>query len=311
MNQQAIVEDPQQTQQNNPVLPNVEPSQGTQPNQTPPSTVQPDPSEDLLARVTAFQKDNASSTDPQNNGEGGQPDNLEATIANIEDPTVRSQFEKLRKDLVSGTNVKFQEIATLRKEMQSNMEQLKKVGQPDEWTPERVQQLASDPKFIEAAQQISGVQTDSDEYSALSDVEKKTITDMKVQLEELKRTNQQSLIAQQQQIREQQHAEYSSKYSNYNPQKIDEITFGLQKQEIQATNEHIYKAFYHDENVNNAYEMGRRDEREGITDKVASSTLGGITTQQSAPVVETKEGESSADFFSRIIESTKAKMSKK
>ncbi len=275
------------------------------------STPVPTKSDDLLSRVTAFQKDNAPKDPSQSDSQSDQPDNLEATIANIEDPTIKAQFEKLRKDLVSGTNTKFQEIATLRKEMQTNMEQFKKVGQPEEWTAERVQQLANDPKFIAAAQQVSGIQPESDEYSALSDGEKKAMTDMRSQLEDLKRVNQQSLIAQEQQVRAQQHAEYSSKYENYNPQKIDEITFNLQKGSIHATNEHIYKAFYHDDNVRNAYEMGRQDEREGISDKIDSATVGGITTQQSTPSVTPEENESSKSFFDRIISSNISKLNKK
>lgn len=268
--------------------------------------------DDLLARVTAYQKESASATDPQSPSDPSQPDTLEATIASIEDPEVRSKFEKLRKDLVSGTNQKFQEIATLRKEMQSFMEQSKSSQGSDEWTPERVQALANDPKFIAAASKVSGVsQDDTDEYSVLSDSERSKIAAMEAQLNELKRINQDALKTQQQQLREQQHLQYKSRYHNYDPKEIDQITFEMLEGKIQATPEHIYKAFKHDDNVRKAYELGRQDERSGITDKIDSVSLGGITTQSSEPKVIPKEGESSMSFFQRIAEANLAKLKRK
>ena len=254
--------------------------------------------EDLLSRVSKFVEDPPDK--PKEEGSNGKfnSEELNTAIANIEDPELKAKMQGLQKSLLSGANDKFQEIATLRKEMQSYMEQTK--GQ-DEWTPERVQALANDPKFIQAAQQVAGTSESSDEYSALSDVEKQNLKAMKDEIENLKRINNQALQTQQQQLRAQQHQEYSQKYANYDPKEVDQITYEMLEGKVKVTPEHIYKAFKHDDNVRKAYEMGRRDERNGISDKIESTSAEGISAAPSEKI-EPEENESSKSFFNRIIQ---------
>ena len=173
---------------------------------------QPKPTEDLLERVSKFveEKDPESKSPDNQASDQFNSAELDVTINGIEDPELKSKMEGLRKSLVSGANNKFQEIATLRKEMQASLER----GTPEEWTPERVQKLANDPKFIEAAQSIASNET-TDEYSSLSDVEKTNIKEMKDKIDKLEQMNVQSIHNQHQQRRELQHTALESKYANY------------------------------------------------------------------------------------------------
>lgn len=272
-------------------------------NDTPPAEQVTDPqqpaTEDLLTRVSKFVADPGGK--PTDEGTDGKfnSEELNTAIAGIEDPALKTKMEGLQKSLLSGANNKFQEIATLRKEMQTYMEQSKGQG---EWTAERVQALANDPKFITAAQQVAGTSESSDEYSALSETEKKNLTAMQTEIANLKVLNAQAMQTQQQQLRSQQHTEFSKKYANYDASKIDQISYDMLNQKVQVTPEHIYKAWYHDENVNNAYQLGRKDERTGVAEKIASTSAEGITTSASAEKIEPNENETSQSFFQRIIE---------
>lgn len=271
--------------------------QGTE--ETTPSTQQTN-SDDLLTRVSKFELNNDPDNKPKDNQDGSQFNSaeLEATISGIEDPELKSKMEGLRKSLLSGANNKFQEIATLRKEMKSFMEKDKGNG---EWTPQRVQELANDPKFIQAAQQVAGNEN-TDEYSSLSEEEKGRMKTMQSEIENLKTLNNQALQTSQQQLRETQHNELSSKYANYDRQEIDTITYDMLLNKIKATPEHIYKAFKHDDNVERAYELGRKDEREGVEVKIQSTSAEGITTSVSDEKIIPEKGESSMAFFRKIID---------
>ncbi len=260
-------------------------------------TPQQPPTDDLLSRVSKFEANNDPEAKSQDNGNGFDSKELEESIANIEDPQLKAKMEGLRKNLLSGANNKFQEIATLRKEMQGFMEQSKGSN---EWTPEKVQALSQDPKFIAAAQQIAG--TSEDEYSSMSEGEKTQFNDMKAKIGELEKMNQKALETQQQQLRNQQHGELSTKYANYDRKEIDMITYDMLEGKIQATPEHIYKAFKHDDNVRKAYDMGRQDERNGVQDKIQSTSAEGISTNVSPEPIVPEEKETSRSFFNRIIQ---------
>ena len=259
-----------------------------------PGTQPPEP-EDLLTRVSKFTTDK----DPEVKPEDNISDDFDLKeIENITDPVAKEQAMKAYKSFQRGFGKKFDELAQLRKEMQTYIEQSK--GQ-EEWTPEKVQALANDPKFIQAAQQVAGTSESSDEYSALSEVEKKNLKAMQDEIQNLKRINTQALQTQQQQLRNSQHQEFTKKYANYDPDKIDQLTYEMLEGKVTVTPEHIYKAWYHDDNVRKAYELGRKDERDGVSEKIASASVEGIAASPSVSI-EPEKDESSLSFFNRIIQ---------
>ena len=71
---------------------------------------------------------------------------------------------------------------------------------------------------------------------------------------------------------------------------------------IQATPEHIYKAFNYDRNMSKAYEMGRQDERIGLPEKIQSNSASGLVTSSATPVLIPEEKETSQSFWNRLVE---------
>ena len=72
------------------------------------------------------------------------------------------------------------------------------------------------------------------------------------------------------------------------------------KGSLKATPEHIYKAFNYDKKVQEAYELGRKDEREGINEKENSSSIDGVQAAPSQDAPEPEKGESDRSFFKRV-----------
>ena len=262
----------------------VEQAQSTQPKQE----------EDLLSRVTKYQEDNdpEKQETPIDINKDSSFDLKE--IESMTDPVAKEQAMKAYKSFQRGFNQKFQELADLKKQLQATMQS----PNTQEWTPERVQQLTQDPSFVRAAQQIAGQNMSEEEYSALSDSEKarlQKVDALEREILTLKRLNEST-------IRQQQHSQYAQKYANYDAQKVDEITADIIARKISPTSEHIYKAFWHDENVKKAYEMGRKDERLGVSEKVQSMSVQGLQTNESQEQLAPKEGESNRNFWTRLVE---------
>lgn len=245
----------------------------------------PDPKpDDLMQRVASFVDDNEPKVKVEDDF------HFDASkISEIEDPKAREYAENAYKSLQKGFNQKFQEIADLRKAMESNQ------SQNQQWTVERVQSLINDPQFVQVAQQVAGQNPDgqSDDYSALSPTEKARIDKQEAQILAL----QNQLTSSQNQA---QHEFLSTKYSDYKGQAVDTIKADMIAGKVNATNEHIYKAFNFDKAVNNAYALGRKDERMGIVEKSESASIDSQNTVQSDAPIKKEDNESSKSLWNRI-----------
>ena len=241
--------------------------------------------DDLLSRVTSFMQDNPPKSEPQDDGARFDINDIDR----IEDPHARDLVKSAYKSFESGYQRKFQELAQLRKSLES--------ATNEKWTPERIQRLINDPEFVAAAQQVAGTNQNSseDEYSNLSDAEKAKISNLERELANLRKQNMDS-------INQQEHQTLASRYSNYDPKAIDTIKADLISGKVRANNEVIYKAMYHDENVKKAYELGRNDERTGNVSKLESASVDGQNTSQAFQPLEPQEGESSKSFWRRIAD---------
>ena len=125
----------------------VEQGESTQPNQA----------EDLLSRVTKFEQEAspANKSEEQIDKEVYNDAEFRKKIEAIQDPELKEHLVQLRKSGVRGVNEKLSEIAEIRKELQS----VKEGIMPKGWSPERVKQLINDPEFLQAAQQVAGIQS--------------------------------------------------------------------------------------------------------------------------------------------------------
>ncbi len=220
----------------------------------------------------------------------------EATLAGITDPKQKEVLEKAYKSLQRGFNDKFQSLAELRKQYET----VKPNTEISNWSPERLKAEMNKPDFISAAQSVMEQTPAVDENSLLSAEEKAKMQRMESELAKLKDMQNQTFLQQQQLQTQKQDEEFKGKYANYDPKAIDTITADMLAGKAQVTREHVYKAYYHDENVKRAYELGKQDERATIKGRVQSASIlpDGSTTPPST--VTKQDGETSLSLFRRI-----------
>ena len=221
-------------------------------------------------------------------------------IEKIEDAQAKELVQKMYKSFEKGYQEKFQDVAKEKRDLEMIREEVGK------WTPQKVQELLNNQAFKDSAQQVmqmenptKGVVPD-DEWSNLSDSDKVQMSALQQKIDNLEKTNQQEKI---QAILAKQDTELSSKYGNYDSIKVNEIRQNMLNGKQAATNEHLYKAFYHDENVKRAYEQGKQDASSGNMEKVNASTY---STDASSTVpanakIERNEGETSQNYLTRIF----------
>ena len=212
-------------------------------------------------------------------------------INNIENPAAREYAMKAYKSMQRGFGKKLQE----RSELAKKVELLESaVNDTKSWTPEKIQSLLNDQGFVQAAQSVYQHQSqDTDEYSALSEAEQREITQLKTKIASLEQNNWQS-------VKVQQDEKLKSTYVNYNPVAIDTLTADLLQNKVQATREDLWKVIDYEPGIKRAYELGRQDEREGITEKANSLSVEGVSTSRNDSPLERKEGESSGELFKRV-----------
>jgi hypothetical protein len=275
----------------------TEPAVQGQPKEPEPTVTKPEPTweapktDDLLTRVSEFAKNNEEQA-TQEVEVKGEFDFKE--IEAIQDPTAKEIAMKAYKSMQSHFTKGYQDISALRKEM----EQARESG--NTWTPERVQKLVEDPTFVQAAQQVASQPAMSqEEYSALSDAEKAKIKGMESELQALK---QQTLNANKQQ----QDAALQQKYPNYNPQAIDTLTAELLEGKRQATREDLYKVHSFEKSIQNAYEMGMKDAREGNVERINSMSTPATTTiaTESNTPLERGENETNKAYAKRSFKNS-------
>lgn len=219
-------------------------------------------------------------------------------IEKIADPQAKEQALKAYKSFQRGFNAKFQELAELRKQMESK-------NQPTQWTPDKLRQEINKPDFIQASQAVlqeqnpmqSGM-TDT-EWSSLTANEKKQWQVMQQELASLKQQNAQQEILQNYKA---QDDTLKQRYADYDPQAVDIITNELLSGKRQATREDLWKAIKHDENVKRAYELGKQDGSSDKLDKQNASAYDGLSTGKPATDVPVAEkNESTSSFFGRLV----------
>lgn len=269
-------------------------SQGTEE-----ATKQPS-SDDLLSRITRF-VDDAS---PQNKSEDKIDEDVfndaefRKKIDSLQDPELKQYMISMRKTGVRGIQERLQEISEMRKELTA----LKQGINPG-WSPERVQQLLNDKEFLNAAQSVLGNQNQT-----LEDDGEYVPESVKQKLAKLEQENSQfkqqwNQFSQKQTMAQLQaeHERLKERYGNYDSQKVDELINGLIQGKVQAGPEVVYKAYFHDDNVKRAYEMGRRDALGGVKERQQASSFSSNSVQKPNSEIEPEKGETSKQFWNRIV----------
>ena len=251
------------------------------------------PEKSLSERVASFKAEETKAPETTTNDSFSSSD-----IESIEDPQAKEYAKQAHKSLEKAYQKKFQDLASLKKEVES----LKQENSA--WTPEKVNRLLNDPTFVQSAQSIATQQPEQDSYSALSDQERKEIEDLKSKVKFFEQN-----ISQTEKLRQDEHLQTT--YANYNATAVDTLTADLLANKVHATREHLWKVSDYDNAVNRAYKLGRVDERQGIGEKVnSSSTTEGLNISQNREVLEKKENESSENYFVRLAKDNLGKLVK-
>lgn len=288
---------------------NVQPQQLVQPQQTQETvsqgvqdvTKQPN-TDDLLSKVTKFVDEKT----PANKSE----DDIDVDVFNdaefrkkidaLQDPELKQYMLSMRKTGVRGIQERLQEISEMRKELTA----LKQGINPG-WSPQRIQELLNDKEFLNAAQQVlgnTGIQQQSEDDEYVPDSVKRELQALREKTQQYEQQWNQFNQKQSQEQRIQEHNRLKERYGNYDPNKVDELITGLIQGKVQAGPEVVYKAYYHDENVKRAYEMGRRDALGGVQEKQQASSFSTGTIQQPNSEIKPEKNETNKQFLNRIIQ---------
>ena len=238
--------------------------------------------EDLASRVAQFKPTET---------EVGIPDGTTFDINEIEkiaDPKQKEMATKMYKSFQKGYNEKYQNIASLAKTLEG------KLGESDQWTPERVQGLLDNKDFVQAAQSVAGVTNSSSDFSTLSEDEKKQLATIQDQVRLVSAQNANLLKAQ-------QDADLSKTYANYNPETMDVITNDILKGKRRVTRTDIWKSYDYNEAIERAYALGKQDKKLETDENISQMSIEGITTQADEGIPKKEENESNDNFFKRLV----------
>ena len=217
----------------------------------------------------------------------------------LKDPRTEKLYKSMQADYVKKTQAIAEEKRQLEAQKKSIEEQAKQMSA---WTPDKLKQELNKPDFVQAIQTVTGTQNPpnsgltNEEYSALTDKEKAQLSQATQRISNLEMQNWQMLQKQQDEV-------LRNKYANYTPEVIDDTVGKLMRGEIKADREIIYKALFHDENVRNAYEMGKQDKQKEYQEKVGSMSVdGGFSTVPHNDTLKKEEKETTSSYFRRIAE---------
>lgn len=257
----------------------------TTPVVTPPAA----PEVDLLTRVSQFK---APVVEDKIVNPPEQPE-----FAKITDPVAREAakeaVERMRRGMQSDYTKKVEDAQRL-------------VNQSKSWTPQRIQQeLLTNPEFLSAAQMIQGTQTNSqtitqEEYSALTDSEKKAFNEIPQLKNELQQMKQQNFNEQLMASLNQKDITLRAKFANYDPQKVNEAAQRFGKLTPADAREYIYKADNYETAVTNAYEMGKLEGQGKLQTKINAIAPQGATVISNEGIPTKAAGETDKNYFIRL-----------
>ena len=244
--------------------------------------VQPEPvQEDLVSRVSKVKPPEEAKKEID---EKFNINDLDAAIEKLPDPLIKEQVLGLKKSLLKGENQKYQEIANLRKQYESEL------SKSNSWTPEKVQGLLNNPEFVNAAQSI--VTPQQDNGSMLTAQEKQ-------QLEENNRKVNTLLQQNLQLQRVQQDSQLKNRYANYKPEVVDNVFNELVMGKVQATREDLWKVIDYENAVMRAYELGKQDKNQQNQERVQGMTLATGMNMPQPQSIEKQKGETIQNFLLR------------
>ena len=211
-------------------------------------------------------------------------------------------LSKIYKSMQSDYTKKTQTAAQIKQEA----ERLK--AESSNWTPEKIQSLMNDPKFVQAAQTVAQQQApltykgNEQEWSALSDTEKAKFQDMQNEINILKQQNFQA-------SKVQEDTQLKQKYADYAPDVVDTTVSQLIRGEVKASREDIWKVINYEKDMQRAYELGKQDSQSNNKTKIDGMSFdAGRNTVPNKEIPQIEKGETNNAYFKRITLNNLAKM---
>lgn len=281
--------------------------------------VQAEPkADDIVSRASAFK---AQPKEGENSAPAADAISFNVKdLDKITDPAARKFAEDAYKSLQADYTRKTQALATEKKEMASLKAQLEQSGQ---YTPSKIQELLSNPSFVQAAREYEASQRQQtapsaselteEEFSYLSPEQQKLYLNQKKMhgdTQAMLSSLNNELVSMKTQKED---MELSQRYKNYDSHVVNQTYQDMMSGKVNATREHLWKALDYEEAVKRAYQLGRTDEKSGITERQQASTqVNGVTTQKlDADIPLRQKGESFSDHWKRVVESAKTKLGQK
>lgn len=248
--------------------------------------------EDLISQIAQFEEENnpTNLSDDEIDEKMFSDKELRDRIESIreKDPELADMLELQRKSMIRGVNGKFQEIAEMRKQLQSQNTQ-GSDEKPARFVANSVEELLKNPEFVQEAQSYQGEDEDDPAVQA-----------KKIAQQQIDQYKQEQMAKQQQEQWNQWHDQLSRKYGkSYNRQEIDQTAAQLAQGKIQATPEYIYKVMNYERDLERARQIGIRQGSKVAQQKTEINTPSGINTVEPFEIKQ-DEKESNQDFFRRI-----------
>lgn len=244
--------------------------------------------EDIITRASKFIEANQPK-ETQHDGVDFNSQEFNKILDGITDPVIKEQFIKKSKSLETGFNKKFMELASIRKEYES------RLNQEQQWTPEKVQSLLQRSDFIEAAKAIvpstppEGMT--AEEYSMLSETEKQDLASVKQELGFLKNERMQTL-------KKEEDSRLMSRYSNYKPEAVDKLLEDMMNGRVQATREALWKVLDYEDMAKRVYAMAMADKQSQNQERVNASVVpSGASVVPNSDLPKQGTNQSSKQYF--------------
>lgn len=218
----------------------------------------------------------------------------------IKDPQARAYLEKRIKEMESGLNKKFMDVASKSKEADRiKAEYEAKLNAP--YTPQRIQELLQRPDFVQSAQTLqqmappTNFEGNQEQWSNLSEGEKQRIQNA----ESLSRQTQSQLN---QILMLQIDQRISNRFPDYDSKAVDGFFKEAYEGRVpdEQLREMIHKALNFDRYVTNAYKYRMEDDATLNKDKINGVSHVGLETQFSDEKPKIEKGERPRDFFRRL-----------
>ena len=228
-------------------------------------------------------------------------------LANIKDPWAKRFIEDKQKQMLSGMNKKFQEIAELRKSLEEQQQQLStNAPKYDISTKEGLRQALNDPEFSNLVKEVAQEAAPNEflqqggtqeEWSVLTDSEKVQFKQMREEINQLKQNQNSQQLAQ-------MDSRLKDKYSDYDATAINSLVSDINSGKIgtEQLREMMFKALNYNNAIKRAAEITRNEMNGNISTKMDASTFNSVSNPNASQdgIVTKEEGEKSANYFSRL-----------